>query len=370
MTKRSRGEGSIYLRGKTWWIAYYAGSRQVQESSKSPKQRDAEQLLRRRLGELGTQTYIGPQCERVTFEDLCERIRTAYRVEDRKSLRRMEEALANLANFFAGQRAMAIGLSSLEAYAVRRQEQRAARATAAYELAILRRAFTLAVRGNLIPRRPPFPTIRLNNARQGFFEPDELERILANLPDPLRPMIRFAYLTGWRIPSEVLRLQWHQVDLATGVVRLEPGSTKNDEGRTFPVAALPALAELLQQQRAVTDEAARRLGQVIPWVFHREGQPIKDYRDAWKRGCTKAGLVGMIPHDFRRSAVRNLERAGVPRSVAMKLTGHKTEAVYKRYAIVSESDLSEGVAKLNRLMTAEQQQSRALRRVRGREVSA
>jgi integrase len=73
---------------------------------------------------------------------------------------------------------------------------------------------------------------------------------------------------------------------------------------------------------------------------------IKTLRGAWKSACTAAKVGSKIPHDFRRTAVRNLERAGVPRSVAMKLTGHKTESVYRRYAIVSEADLSEGLKKL------------------------
>ena len=81
-------------------------------------------------------------------------------------------------------------------------------------------------------------------------------------------------------------------------------------------------------------------------MFHHNGEPIRDFRTAWKTACPNAGLPGRIPHDFRRTAVRNLERAGVSRSVAMKMTGHKTEAVYRRYAIVSEQDLREAAVKL------------------------
>ncbi len=81
-------------------------------------------------------------------------------------------------------------------------------------------------------------------------------------------------------------------------------------------------------------------------VFNRDGKRIQDFRTAWQGACERAGVQGAWVHDLRRTAVRNLERAGVSRSVAMKLTGHKTEAVYRRYAIVAESDLREGVEKL------------------------
>ncbi|MFN7972990.1 MAG: tyrosine-type recombinase/integrase [Acidobacteriota bacterium] len=134
---------------------------------------------------------------------------------------------------------------------------------------------------------------------------------------------------------------------------LEPGTTKNDEGRVFPFGEGQAIHNLLLARRQATDDVERALGRIVPEVFHRNGRPILNFRNAWKVACADAGLPNRIPHDFRRTAVRNLERAGVPRSVAMKLTGHKTESVYRRYAIVCESDLAEGVARLERLHLAE-----------------
>jgi integrase len=92
------------------------------------------------------------------------------------------------------------------------------------------------------------------------------------------------------------------------------------------------------------------LGRIIAHVFYRYGyrygRPIRSLRRSWVTACRKAGRPGLLPHDLRRSAVRNRERAGISRSIAMKLTGHKTEAVYRRYAIVAENDLREAGAKL------------------------
>jgi integrase len=142
------------------------------------------------------------------------------------------------------------------------------------------------------------------------------------------------------------------VDWTAKTVRLPGERSKNEEARVFPFGALPALADAMEQQRNYTDAVQRRTGQIVPWLFHREGKPIRSMYDAWRAACERAKVSGRLMHDFRRTAVRNLERAGVPRSVAMKLTGHKTEAIYQRYAIVAERDLAEGVAKLAALAPA------------------
>ncbi|HET7225581.1 MAG TPA: site-specific integrase [Candidatus Eisenbacteria bacterium] len=267
-----------------------------------------------------------------------------YVVNGYRSLDRAERSVAHLREVFGRDRAVDITPDRVSAY-IRARLDVAKPATIRLELAALGRMFTLAVRAGRVSHRPSFPSIDVRNVRTGFFEEGQLRAVIAQLPEHLRPVIEFAYLTGWR-KGEVLGLQWRQVDFAAGTVRLEPGTTKNDEGRTFPFAALPALEALLRAQRARTRALEHAGGLVIPWVFHRAGKPILSFHAAWTEACRRAQVPGRLVHDLRRTAVRNLERAGVSRSVAMKLTGHKTESVYRRYAIVSEADLSDGVRKL------------------------
>jgi integrase len=185
----------------------------------------------------------------------------------------------------------------------------------------------------------------------------DIAAIIKELPKPLRPVVRFAYITGWRLASEVIPLCWAHV--TDDEVRLEVNTTKSGEGRTFPVAAHPDLADLIERQRAYTREVERRTGQIVPWVFHRDGRPIRSMKVACQRARIRAGLPNLIVHDLRRSAVRNLERAGVSRSVAMRLIGHRSESVYRRYAIVAPQDLKEGVTKLAALHGAAPSEARS-----------
>jgi integrase len=150
--------------------------------------------------------------------------------------------------------------------------------------------------------------------------------------------------------SEVLTLERRHLDLKAGTLRLDPGMTKNGDGCV--VYLTPELRGLLAEQLERVEQVARRTGQIIPWLFpylrgrRRVGQRRRRFAKVWTKACQNAQVPGRILHDFRRTAVRNLERAGVPRSVAMKLTGHKTESVYRRYAIVSDADLREATQRL------------------------
>jgi hypothetical protein len=142
------------------------------------------------------------------------------------------------------------------------------------------------------------------------------------------------------VTSEILTRQKHYVDLKAGWLRLEPGETKNREGRMFPITG--RLREILETQLARTEALQRANDKIIPWLFHRDGKPIKTFRRSWITACVNAGFghvttnskgkviskrADRIPHEFRRTAVRSLERAGVPRSAAMKLVGHRTESI-------------------------------------------
>ena len=344
-----RGTGRTYKRGNTWWIDYSFRGRRHRESSGSPRKGIAVKLLRRRLAEMGRGRLVGPDEERLTFEDLSRMIVSDYEVNGRKSLERLQMSLKPLRTFFGCDcRALDITTDRVRTYIRYRQEEGRANSTVRNEVNALRRALNLAHQAGWLSNVPYIPAPRVTAVREGFLEGGDLRALLAELPDYLRPITRFAYLTGWR-KAEILSLRWSQVDFTDGSVRLEPGSTKNDEGREFPFGALPPLEALLTEQRERTRTLERARGEIIPWVFHHEGEPIQNFWKAWQGATKRAGLEGAWFHDLRRSAVRNLEKAGVPRSVATKLTGHKTEAVYRRYAIADRRSLAEGVEKLARL---------------------
>src|SRR4029077_10571934 len=120
------------------------------------------------------------------------------------------------------------------------------------------------------------------------------------LPEALKAVAEVAYVTGWRIRSELLTRQWSHVDFHAGWIRLEPGETKNREGRMFPMT--PTLRAVLERQRGHTRAIERDTDQVIPLVFHRDGRPIKYFRRAWLTACKAAKVPHRIPHDFRRTA--------------------------------------------------------------------
>jgi integrase len=138
------------------------------------------------------------------------------------------------------------------------------------------------------------------------------------LPKELRPLLVVGYHTGCRV-GELLSLQWRQVDLIENKIRLEPETTKNKDGRVLPICR---------------------------WVFFRSGKRIQDFRESWDSACDRAKLPGLHFHDLRRSAVRNMVRAGVPEKVAMAISGHKTRAIFDRHNIVNDCDLADAAQRM------------------------
>ena len=295
--------------------------------------------------------------ESVSFDDLEKIIINDYRINKRKSINRLEGSLNNLKGFFAGTKIIHITTDRVNDYVIYRQEAGAANATINRELAAFKRMLRLGRQFKKVLEIPHVSMLEEDNVREGFFERDEMEMVLPHLPNPFQPVIETAYITGWRIDSEILTRQWRHVNFKDGWLRLEPGETKNKKGRMFPIT--PELREVLLRQRLITDELEKATGQIISWVFnHRRGKRIVNFYRSWRSACKKAGVPGRWRHDFRRTAVRNLERAGGPMSTAMKMVGHQTDSIYRRYAIVDEAMLKEGAEKLAALHKGESSKSR------------
>jgi integrase len=284
-----------------------------------------------------------------------------YRANGQRSLgdtnRRIEKHL--IPYFGAHRRLAGIDAGDVAAYVAYRQTQGVvkngkrvrdvANAQVNRELAALKRIFNLAVEQGRLATLPKVKLLREANARSGFFEREQFDAVVARLPVEVRAVAEFGYITGWRVHSEVLPLEWRQVDFAAGEIRLDAGTTKNDEPRTFPMTV--AVRRLLEARKAERDRLPKESRLACRRVFFRviagKPQPIVSFRKAWRNATCAAGCPGRIVHDLRRTAVRNLVRAGIPERVAMQMTGHKTRSIFDRYDIVSGGDLRAAAAALD-----------------------
>jgi integrase len=360
MKRGTRGMGRIYERGGRWWIRYSHNGRRHDESSGSPKKPAAVALLKRRLEEAGKGRPI-EEAKKTLLSDLKALIVADYKLHGRRSTKRLEQSWAHLAEFFGkGEPAIAITPARLALYVTRRtEEDGAAPATVQTELAALKRAFTLARKaGELLPNEcPGFPTISVSNRRVGFLERADHELIKAHLPPDEAAVCEFLFWSAWR-KGEALGLRWCDVDRKAGSIRIE--TTKTGQPRTLPYGALPALRRLIDERWKVTEAVQRKRGILVSFVFHRAGKPIRHLRRSWMAACVAAGLgtevrdakgrllertAFRILHDYRRSAARNMVRAGVPQSLAMAIGGWKTDSVFRRYAIADEVAMREGLAR-------------------------
>lgn len=206
-----RARDGTLKESRVWWLKYRVDGRVVRESSETHKEAEARRLLRQREGAAAEGRPVLPGVERVTIQGLSEDLRRDYQANERRSLRRIEFNLKHLPPFFGAMRAVHVTRADVTAYVAKRQAERAANGTINRELAALKRMFSLALAAEKIHRVPNITMLQEHNVRQGFFEREQFEAVRRHLPEHVRPVVTFAYITGWRVRSEILLLHWHQV---------------------------------------------------------------------------------------------------------------------------------------------------------------
>jgi len=357
----SRGVGRVFKRkmrianglmveDPIWWIAYYHRGKEYRESSGSKSEEKARRKLKKHLQDIGNRRFV-PNEDRLTFEDMVKDLVNDYQINNKRSLSTVLNHVRHLRGFFGMDRAVDITSGGVKSYQVQRLGERASHATVNREVAAIGRMLSLAVESDppKLSHKPKFQMLEGENVREGFLDHGSFLTLLQNLPDYLNQIVEFLYYSGWR-QGAARSLEWKDVDLEGRTARLRIASSKNKEPWIVPLAG--RLWDITQDR--LKD---RRLD--CRYVFHRDGRKIGDFKKSWKTACKKSGLggmevqedgrkkyVGTIPHDMRRCTARNLSRAGVPEQLAMKITGHKTNSMYRRYRIVDEDELREAQEKL------------------------
>ena len=335
MAINSYGAGTIYLRGDIWWVRVYIDNKPISRSSKSTKKSDAIKLRDQLLAKKHRGEITGGTPDKVLIGELLDDV---LKSDIEESTRHIWNAVVekNLRPSFGKVRAARLSTDLMDRYREKRTGQGRTDATVNRELSIMRTAFH-----NARKRTPPkvnvvpyFPMVKETTVRKGFLTDEQYAALRDALLDELKALFVSAYITGIR-KGELTDIQWPQLDLESDLIALEPDETKNREGRSVPILK-GDMRDLLLAAKKERDERWPD----SPWVYNRQGKKIIDFRISWENACKVAGVPELKFHDLRRTAVRNMRRAGVPQVIRMKISGHKTDSMERRYNIVDTEDLS------------------------------
>ena len=375
-----RGDGRIYKRPRSpfFWCEYWLRGKPYRQSTETADEKAAQKFLSRKLKEvhadqIGAKTFVGPQQERVTVDSLLDSLESDYKLRGKWSTK-VSSNVKPLREYFGNWRVVDVTSDAVSKYIEDLLAQEYSAATCNRRTQLLGQAYKLAVRTKKLNAAPFIPRLsEVGNERQGFCETEHLDAVLENLPEYLRDFVRCDHLIGWRKGS-LQSLPW--TDVADDVIYMRAKHSKTRKPESVPIEG--ELREIIDRRRAAAVwQSQDGQAHFSEYVFHDEGQPIGDFRKAWATACVAAGVgkfvcrscnadvdakrkccqcgrtwwkedlkyVGLLFHDFRRTAARNLVRAGVPVPVAMKITGHRTDSMFRRYAIVDEEQKREALAK-------------------------
>jgi integrase len=356
--KRERGTGGLFrMKGsENWYAQIYVNGQAKRVTTKTPIKEDAQKVLRKLLNEADQGKPFAGDLKKIRYGDLRAGLMQNYAEKGNKSLLADGEGedfingLKTLDQFFGfkndkpGVPVTQMTTDAGRKFAQERLAEGVTNSTVNNSLALLRRMLRIAYEDGKLQYVPKIRLLKANAPRKGFVTREQFGALIKHLPEHLKPLITFLYYTGVRL-GEALQVEWTQVDLKAPMIRLEDEQTKTGEAR-----AIPLTTELVAMLKTSTKEGNQ--------VF--DGTNL---RKAWNAACTAAGLgvqgpvdkagnrryTGLIIHDLRRSAIRNLVKAGVPEKVAMTISGHKTRSVFDRYHIVDEADV---LAAMKRVVSA------------------
>jgi integrase len=387
----SRGQGRVLQRDGSpfQWIAYYAHGKEQREVARHVRtgkklevaaknsQHEAERFLKQRLGELaaeqhGGRAFVGPRQERVTVNDLLDGRVLDYKLRSKWDAK-VASTLKPVREHFGTWRAVEVTSDVIGKYIESMREEGYSNSTVNHRMQLIRQAFKVAMRNKQVSSAPFIPRLsEIGTERQGFFETSDYESVLPHLPEYLRDFCRFAFMTGWRKGS-IASLRW--ADVGEKVIYLRAENSKTRKPETTPLEG--ELHDIIERRRAARlVQEENKDPRFAEFVFHLKGEPAGDFRKAWATACVAAGLgkmicprcgkegtartcescksptgySGKIFHDFRRTAARNMIEAGVPQVVAMKITGHRTDSMFRRYAIVNEEQKREALQKTQKYL--------------------
>jgi len=362
-----RGDGYVFLRGRIWWCSFYVDGVEHKESTKTTDKKLGEKYLARRVKvkhahEVTGEQFVTQRDRRRTVAELLEEVKVRWQLQGKgsqKNLSLIKMASAAFGHF------RALSLTDDAGNRVVRELL-----MKGYANATLNRWITTVKQSYHLAKLKPPNIVRLDetgNVRKGFFEAADFDATKAGLLDvDLQDFVEYAYWTGWR-RGEISTLSWSDVESESIELRAEHAKIRR--ARSVPLEG--KWAEIIDRRKAkrqyTTTDGITHLSE---FVFHRQGERIKEFRKSWATACVRAGVGafvcpkckgnvdeeshcavcvrnwkredlryrGYIFYDLRRTAVRDMDRAGVPQAVVMSITGHRTPSIYLRYNISDDRD--------------------------------
>lgn len=347
----------LFLRGRVWWYKAPDGER---VSTGTTIESEAIEFKIRKLAELRIGLpHIKAPTRGTTVNELLDAHLAHMRRKNLKSVQDVEAILKKHVRPYFGDRiASSLGTLDFERYREDKKHDLEP-TTINRHMAYLRAGYSTGFK-RVTPRMvdfiPAFPMINESyNVRQGFLMFDGYRKVRERMPPSLLPL----FICGFHVSSrkgELLKIKWSQVDLVEGLIVLSPFDTKNKTGRALPIYG--DMVEALCEQKRIRDDEFPECEHVFFWhtgdvLLSRGGRraipgaPIKVFKDAWARAVKAAGFPNLLFHDLRRTAERNMTKAGMDQTMRMRISGHKTPSMSTRYNIIVADDIAEEKARMD-----------------------